>query len=40
MRLLDNLRDDPRWQPFLATVGAADAQLAAIPFEVRLPESG
>ncbi len=32
------LHDDPRWQPFLATMGQSDAQLAAIEFNVSLPE--
>ncbi len=33
-----NLHDDPRWQPFLAKMGQSDAQLAAIEFNVPLPE--
>jgi tetratricopeptide (TPR) repeat protein len=33
-----NLHDDQRWQPFLATMGQSDAQLAAIEFNVSLPE--
>ena len=32
------LRDDPRWLPFLERIGMAPEQLAAIEFEVRLPE--
>ncbi|TDJ34322.1 MAG: tetratricopeptide repeat protein [Gammaproteobacteria bacterium] len=32
------LHDDPRWQPFLAKMGQSDAQLAAIEFNVKLPE--
>jgi len=32
------LHDDPRWQPYLATMGQSDAQLAAIEFNVSLPE--
>ncbi len=32
-----NLRDDPRWLPFLRKIGMAPEQLAAIPFEVKLP---
>jgi hypothetical protein len=37
MLLYDNLRADPRWQQFLIKVGASDAELAAIPFEITLP---
>jgi TolB-like protein/Tfp pilus assembly protein PilF len=37
MLLYDNLRDDPRWQQFLAKVGASDQQLAKIRFEVSMP---
>ena len=33
-----NLHEDSRWQPFLAKIGKSDAQLAAIEFDVRLPE--
>ena len=33
-----NLHDDSRWQPFLAKMGQSDAQLAAIEFNVLLPE--
>ena len=33
-----NLHDDPRWQPFLTKIGQADAQLAAIEFDVALPQ--
>lgn len=33
-----NLHEDPRWQPFLAGLGQSEAQLAAIEFNVRLPE--
>ena len=33
------LHDDPRWLPFLEKVGEAPEQLAAIDFEVRLPET-
>jgi len=35
--LFDNLRDDPRWLPFLESVGMAPDQLAAIEFNVTLP---
>jgi TolB-like protein/Tfp pilus assembly protein PilF len=35
---LKNLHDDSRWQPFLAKIGKSDVQLAAIKFDVRLPE--
>lgn len=33
-----HLYDDPRWQPFLATIGQADDELSAIDFNPRLPE--
>jgi TolB-like protein/tetratricopeptide (TPR) repeat protein len=36
--LLSNLRDDPRWLPFLRKVGLAPEQLAAIEFEVKVPQ--
>jgi TolB-like protein/Tfp pilus assembly protein PilF len=36
-RLFANLQDDPRWLPFLRKIGRAPEQLAAIPFEVKLP---
>ena len=32
------LYDDPRWLPFLHRIGMAPDQLAAIPFQVRLPD--
>lgn len=35
---LRNMRDDPRWQPFLASLGKSDEQLAEIEFDVELPE--
>ena len=35
--LYANLRDDPRWQPFLASVGLAPEFLASIEFNPRLP---
>ena len=31
------LHDDPRWLPFLRKIGRDPEQLAAIPFDVRLP---
>ena len=31
------LHDDPRWLPFLRSIGKAPEQLAAISFEVTLP---
>lgn len=37
--LFGNLYSDPRWLPFLESVGKAPAQLDAVAFEVRLPES-
>ncbi len=33
-----NIHDDPRWLPFLESIGKSPAQLAAIEFEVRLPQ--
>jgi TolB-like protein/Tfp pilus assembly protein PilF len=33
-----NIYDDPRWLPFLESIGMSPAQLAAIEFEVTLPE--
>jgi TolB-like protein len=35
--LLASLHTDPRWLPFLRKIGRAPEQLAAIPFEVKLP---
>jgi hypothetical protein len=32
------LYDDPRWLPFLRKLGMAPEQLAAIKFDVRVPE--
>lgn len=36
--LFGKLRSDPRWLPFLASIGKSPEQLAAINFEVTLPE--
>jgi TolB-like protein/cytochrome c-type biogenesis protein CcmH/NrfG len=36
--LLAPLDDDPRWTAFLERTGTSDAQLAAIEFEVTLPQ--
>ena len=36
--LFANLHDDPRWLPFLESIGKSPEQLAAIEFEVRLPQ--
>ena len=33
-----NIHDDPRWLPFLESIGMSPEQLAAINFEVRLPQ--
>jgi TolB-like protein/Tfp pilus assembly protein PilF len=33
-----NILDDPRWLPFLVSIGKSPEQLAAIEFEVRLPQ--
>jgi len=38
--LFVNLHGDPRWIPFLRTIGKAPDQLAAIRFTAVLPESG
>jgi serine/threonine protein kinase/tetratricopeptide (TPR) repeat protein len=35
--LFRNLHEDPRWLPFLESIGKSPAQLAAIEFEVTLP---
>ncbi|MGB5246332.1 MAG: tetratricopeptide repeat protein, partial [Woeseia sp.] len=37
--LLQNLRDDPRWLPFLEKIGKAPEQLAAIQLSFTLPAS-
>lgn len=36
--LFSNIRDDPRWLPFLVRIGKSPEQLAAIEFKVTLPE--
>lgn len=36
--LFANIHDDPRWLPFLESIGKSPQQLAAIEFEVRLPQ--
>jgi tetratricopeptide (TPR) repeat protein len=36
--LFSNLYEDPRWPLFLERIGRSPAQLAAIEFEVKLPE--
>ncbi|NOR65856.1 MAG: hypothetical protein GQ528_00685 [Woeseiaceae bacterium] len=33
-----NIHSDPRWLPFLESIGKSPEQLAAIEFEVTLPE--
>ena len=33
-----NIHDDPRWLPFLESIGKSPEQLAAIEFEVRVPQ--
>ena len=35
--LFDNISDDPRWLPFLESIGKSPAQLDAIEFKVTLP---
>lgn len=34
----NNIRSDPRWLPFLESIGKAPPQLAAVAFNVALPE--
>ena len=36
--LFANIHDDPRWLPFLKSIGKSPEQLAAIEFNVTLPE--
>ena len=36
--LFANIHDDPRWLPFLESIGKSPEQLAAIEFKVTLPE--
>ncbi|MEJ2522379.1 MAG: hypothetical protein P8080_05795 [Gammaproteobacteria bacterium] len=36
--LYRNLHDDPRWLPLLERIGQAPAQLAAVRFDVSVPE--
>jgi len=36
--LFANIHDDPRWLPFLESIGKSPEQLAAIEFEVRVRE--
>jgi hypothetical protein len=36
--LFTNIHDDPRWLPFLESIGKSPAQLDAIKFKVTLPE--
>jgi adenylate cyclase len=33
-----NIQNDPRWLPFLQSIGMSPEQLAAIEFEVKLPD--
>ena len=35
--LFGNIQGDPRWLPFLESIGRSPEQLAAIKFEVTLP---
>ena len=37
-RNFSNLHDDPRWLPFLESIGRSPTQLASIEFDVVLPE--
>jgi hypothetical protein len=36
--LFANIKKDPRWLPFLRKIGKAPEQLAAITFDVSLPQ--
>ena len=36
--LFSNLHSDPSWSPFLESIGKSPKQLAAIHFEVKLPD--
>jgi TolB-like protein/tetratricopeptide (TPR) repeat protein len=36
--LFENIHDDPRWLPFLESIGKSPQQMAAIKFDVALPE--
>jgi hypothetical protein len=36
--LLANIKEDPRWLPFLRKIGKAPEQLAAIKLDVKLPQ--
>ncbi len=36
--LFGNLHDDPRWVPFLESIGKSPAQLAAVEFKVAVPD--
>ena len=36
--LYTNVHADPRWLPFLESIGKSPQQLAAIKFEVKLPQ--
>ncbi|MDT8437277.1 MAG: hypothetical protein RRA92_11055, partial [Gemmatimonadota bacterium] len=36
--LFANVRDDPRWLPFLESIGKSPEQMAAIEFEVSVPQ--
>ncbi len=36
--LFANIHDDPRWLPFLESIGKSPQQLDAIEFKVTLPE--
>ena len=37
LQLFANIHSDPRWMPFLESIGKSPEQLAAIEFEVTLP---
>ena len=38
MPMFENIHSDPRWLPFLESIGKSPKQLAAIEFRVKLPD--
>jgi len=38
MPMFENIHSDPRWLPFLESIGKSPKQLAAIEFSVKVPE--
>jgi hypothetical protein len=37
--LFSNIHDNPRWLPFLESIGKSPEQLAAVEFKVTLPRA-